>query len=445
MTIQVDWAGTSSTPGGVAYEIYVPKADMTLLQASPTEIRELDLETFRYALRDLEDDPDGRPWPKTHQHNTEVSLGGITFARIVEVLDPYSITFEDGQYAVQINGGNSNVGDKANVNQVSVRPNNSAGLITSQEIRLGAFGGGVWVDQSNGTDGTVYPTGTFRRPVKSIPDARLIASYYGLPKLFIVGNAVFGSGDDASDMIVVGESAIRSEIEVLAAANVEGAEFESCYLHGEMDGECSITCCKVGDLSYVEGCVKECMLLGTITLTGSNPSQFVKCVDGLPGAGVPTIDCGGSGRDLGVWGYHGGLKITNKTGPESVSINMDSGRIIIDATVTAGTILVKGAGLCEDNSTGTATVNTDGLNNPRAVWDALELDPEGDGTMGRALQLARFAAANGLEVRSGDPGTLVLRDDAGDVALNFTATDEDGNAVTLPAGYPAIRSKGVAP
>jgi len=45
MAIQVDWAGTSVTPGGFAYEIYIPKADLTLVQASP-EIRELDINPF---------------------------------------------------------------------------------------------------------------------------------------------------------------------------------------------------------------------------------------------------------------------------------------------------------------------------------------------------------------------------------------------------------------
>lgn len=122
MTISIDWAGTRV--------ISVPKADLTLIDAGPPEVYELDIDAFRLTLRDLEDDPDGRPWPQTHRHNTEVILAGVTYARMVEILSPYTVTFEDGQYAVQFTGANTNVHEVTNVNQVSVRPNNSAGLIT---------------------------------------------------------------------------------------------------------------------------------------------------------------------------------------------------------------------------------------------------------------------------------------------------------------------------
>jgi hypothetical protein len=127
LTISVDWPGTSAIP----YQITVEKADMALIEAGPPEIYELDVDAFRLTLRDLEDDPDGRPWPKTHRHNTEVILAGVTYARTVEILAPYSVTFEDGQYAVVLSGANANVHEVANVNQVSVRSNNSAGLISA--------------------------------------------------------------------------------------------------------------------------------------------------------------------------------------------------------------------------------------------------------------------------------------------------------------------------
>jgi hypothetical protein len=118
--IYVDWANRV---------IFVPKQVTTLVQASPTEIRELNLNDFRLALKDLEDSPEGMPYPDTHRHNTTVTLGGVTFARLIEIINDYTITFEDGQYAVNLVGANSNVGDRVNVNQVSVRSANSAGLI----------------------------------------------------------------------------------------------------------------------------------------------------------------------------------------------------------------------------------------------------------------------------------------------------------------------------
>lgn len=109
--------------------IDVPKADTTLIQSTPTEIRELNINTFRLALKNIEDD-DGIAFQTTHTHNPEVTVGGVTLARVVELLAPYTVTFENGQYAVNLVAANSNIGDKVNVNQVSVRSSNSAGLTT---------------------------------------------------------------------------------------------------------------------------------------------------------------------------------------------------------------------------------------------------------------------------------------------------------------------------
>lgn len=122
MAITINW------PTGV---IYVPKADMTLVSSSPFEIRQLDIDVFRLRLKDLEDDAEGQVWATTHNHNTTVSVGGVTLARVVEIINGYTVTFEDGSYAVNLVGANSNIGDVVNLNTVSVRAANSAGLIQS--------------------------------------------------------------------------------------------------------------------------------------------------------------------------------------------------------------------------------------------------------------------------------------------------------------------------
>ncbi len=117
MTISINW------PTGV---ITVPQADLTPLGGG---VYELDLNVFRLALKNLEDDEEGMAWPLTHNHNTTVTVGGVTLARVIEITNGYTVTFEDGSYAVKLVGANSNVPDVVNVNQVSVRSNNAAGLI----------------------------------------------------------------------------------------------------------------------------------------------------------------------------------------------------------------------------------------------------------------------------------------------------------------------------
>lgn len=114
----------------LTFVINVPRADMTLVQVSP-EIRQLDLDTFRMDLKAYEAAVYGIYLYKTHNHNTEVTLGNLTFARVIEILPPYTVTFQDGQYAVNLVNANSNISDKTNVNQVSVRSANSAGLVAA--------------------------------------------------------------------------------------------------------------------------------------------------------------------------------------------------------------------------------------------------------------------------------------------------------------------------
>lgn len=118
MAISVDWAT------GV---VSVPQADLTDLGGDKYE---LDLDWFRLQLKALEASEEGLPWPDIHRHSTEVVVSGITLSRVIEIINGYTVTFEDGQYAVNLVGANSNVADVTNVNQVSVRPFNSAGLVT---------------------------------------------------------------------------------------------------------------------------------------------------------------------------------------------------------------------------------------------------------------------------------------------------------------------------
>jgi len=116
MAISIDW-GTKV--------ISVPKADLTFVSGV---IYELNLFTFHLWLKDKEDDEAGITFLDTHKHTPPVTVSGVTIARVVEIINGYTVTFEDGQYAVNLVGANSNVADVTNVNQVSIRPFNSAGL-----------------------------------------------------------------------------------------------------------------------------------------------------------------------------------------------------------------------------------------------------------------------------------------------------------------------------
>ena len=55
----------------------------------------------------------------------------------------------------------------------------------------------------------------------------------------------------------------------------------------------------------------------------------------------------------------------------AVSISMNGGYVIVDPTVSAGTVRVTGTGLVLDLSTGTAVIDTAGLMNTAAIADTV--------------------------------------------------------------------------
>lgn len=165
--------------------IFVPKSETTLIQSTPTEIRELDINTFRIALKDLEDNEEGMSNPDTHRHNTTVLLGGITYARVVEIINDYTITFEDGKYAINLTGANSNVADKVNVNQVSVRAANSAGLIQTGGTDPASIASAVW---SHST------------AVTAVADLAFIKGIEGGRWKIIANQMIFYAADNATEI-----------------------------------------------------------------------------------------------------------------------------------------------------------------------------------------------------------------------------------------------------
>jgi len=118
-------------------------------------------------------------------------------------------------------------------------------------------------------------------------------------------------------------------------------------------------------LDYVNGFVEDCVLAsGTITLGGNEQATFLDCSSTAVGTVAPIIDMGGSGQGLTINNYNGDIEIKNKTGEDRVDIVLNSGKVILDSTVTAGEISVVGTGQLVDNSTGTTTVIAHYLTNP---------------------------------------------------------------------------------
>lgn len=337
---------------------------MVLTQTVPSVIYRLDLDVFRLALKALEDTSDGMAFERTHKHNTSVTVGGAVLARVIEIINGYSVRFEDdgtpaGQYRVETVGANSNIGSVIQVNQVSVSTSNSAGLQDLNSLQAASFGGVVTVDVTSSFSGEVFPVGTNGNPVNNITDAHVIAEARGIRKFLIVSDMTLSSGDFSDGHEFQGVSAATATITIDAAAEVSKCTFRNLTIQGTLDNANVLRECSILNITNINGFIFQCAIGGTIILGGGSQSTIMSCYSGVAGGDVsqtPTIDMGGSGQNLVLRGYSGGIKIINKTGTDPCSIDMQSGQVVVDSTVTAGEITVRGIAKVTNLSTGTATI-----------------------------------------------------------------------------------------
>ena len=353
MPISIDW-GT-----GV---ITVPQSDLLQVQSTPIEVYELNINDFRLELRDLEDGDLGMPFPETHEHVPPLTVAGVTLARVVEILEPYTLTFVPNlPYGVNIVGGNSNLADRTNPNNVSVRSANSAGLQDSESLQASSFDGEVTIDVINGVTGTTFPRGTQQTPVNNLADAHAIAEERGISR-FLIRESMTLANEAMSDGYTFRADKVGTTVTCDASADLTNAAFEDIVVTGVLDGNNRFRTCEIDNLS-TWGQFRRCGLSGTLTLTGTGGqlSQLIDCHSDVAGGGpgqYANVDMNASGNDLLVRNYHGGLGILNMADAAGdVSIDMSSGRVTVYADCTVGGLTIRGISSVIDNSTGAFVVN----------------------------------------------------------------------------------------
>lgn len=108
--------------------ISIPKADLTLVEATPVEVYELNINAFKSELKDMEDSVGGMPFVDTHFYSAAITAEGAVVAQVLEIINGFTVTFEDGAYIVNLVGASTNIAEVMNLNQVQVRGISSTAL-----------------------------------------------------------------------------------------------------------------------------------------------------------------------------------------------------------------------------------------------------------------------------------------------------------------------------
>jgi hypothetical protein len=287
-------------------------------------------------------------------------LDASTFVGITLTLLNAKLAFEarSGPAYVQcsVNGGNLVALDVNDVpispieptafTQVLVTSSSSATLQDSQSLQAGTFGGFVAIDVTSPHSGVDFPVGTRGSPVNNVSDAILIAEELGLRDIIILSNMTMTSGDWSDGYTFHGDSPVVLTLTLDPATNVTDCTFKDMTITGTLDGDNQLRNCVVQNISFFNGAIYESALDGTVTLGGGVQAGIFDCWSNVAGGGIgayPTIDMGGSGQDMIIRNYSGGIAIVNGSGvSDAVSIDMLSGRVVFDATITDGSYTVRG-------------------------------------------------------------------------------------------------------
>ena len=288
-----------------------------------------------------------------------MSVGGVILARVIQIINGYTVTFEDGQYAVNLVGANSNVGDVVNVNQVSVRSANSAGLQDLSTLLASAYNGQVCVDVLNGQAGTSSPLGTRGAPVNNFADALTIAEANSISVIQLLRSATLAGASFGAGYVFRADSGLI-QLTVDPSADVTGCTFENMTVTGTLDGGNTFRQCNILDITYVNGFIFQCALNGVITLGGGAQASILDCWSNVASPADPEdhphVDMGGFGNSLALRNFSGVLGIRNYSGGGGISADMASGELLLESTITAGEITVRGVADVVSEVTGTATV-----------------------------------------------------------------------------------------
>jgi hypothetical protein len=240
--------------------------------------------------------------------------------------------------------------------------------------RRAAFGEHVHLNTNDGTAGTTYPQGTHGAPVNNFADAIAICAAEGINSIVLAEDGVIGATDNVSGLTIIGSHGVKSQITVTAGATTELTQFFNCQLTGVLNGRVVVRDSVIDDITGFEGILHQTVIQGSVAFAaGNNKSFILNCYSGVPGTGAPEFDLDLLTQGLAFRAYTGGIKLTNVVNNNNITVDFISGQLIMNGTVTTGTVVVRGIYHLSDTSPITPIQNTN-LDTIEFKVDAVQTD-----------------------------------------------------------------------
>jgi len=321
----------------------VPQSDLTFISGS---LYEMDTEiAFRQIINQLMDDEDYIWMPDPISHNTEVTVAGITYARFIEMINSYSITFTpDSQWSVRLAGSNNNIFDIENSilnqNQVQVIPNNAAGLISSPQMveQLDHLEKFVWLNVDLPSNGD----GSQARPFNDATNAIDYAESKNIRNINLHSDLTL----DRQMKNFVFKGAGTPTIDT-AGYDIDGSRFIQCSLEGTFVGSIIAQECVLLPNCYLNGYYETCGLAGDLFCVDGGTILMTQCISLIAGSGRPTINMISTlGVQLSMRKNGGGITIKGCDHASSnVTVEVSEGSLTFDSsntTTVANSMVARG-------------------------------------------------------------------------------------------------------
>jgi len=406
---------------------------------------DMNITNIRDTLRQIEESEEGRMAPgatsKAGEGKGWIARAGGNFefsetessALTLEIMAPFDIFFESGAIPFQTSVG-SLIGTFADSPGAIVQINNAIGAsnLNTEQINVQAFlNATVYIDTLDGNPGTAFSLGTPADPSDNYPDAKAIANSRGFSKFHLRDTLTLTSSHVTAETEWEGNGPTNSEIILASGADTTGVFFKDMTVSGIFSGATDLEGCWVDTSTGFSGTLKNCSLLGDITLASAGTTTLVinDCQSQVAGSGRPKVDINGANIDVNIRSYVGGLTLAGQSQVKNTSIDINPGTIEIDSTCTAGFVRVRGHGELIDNSGPSCIVDSTGF--LQIDGDIAGQFVEGSITIEGALRA--ILAANAAKLTGADTTSIAIRD-TGDTKDRILATvDSFGNrtAVTL--------------
>lgn len=237
----------------------------------------------------------------------------------------------------------------------------------------GPRGPGVYLNDAAANTTTVNGVdGTWSNPVSTIAAAKTIADSLSVDRIYLVNDSSVTLSATMEDYEFVGIGEMSVNVVNFGSQDVDHSVFHNLLLTGVQGGttRCQAEDCVLSVITGMEITALRCLVADAGSLTLRDDCAFDSCFSAVAGSGTPTLDIN-SVANVNVYfrHYSGGLQVNNAVATTVMSYESD-GQLIIDATCTSLTVVVRGNCSITDNGT-TTSLTQDAAITRNAIADAL--------------------------------------------------------------------------